>query len=247
MVLPFYTFVLFLFPILTIEGIIPKSPDIYAYTQLGFVYFTFSAALVSGLLGGDSLSQDSGRQGLFTLSQPIRRSTILLSRYLATFIASAIIMVFFYDVIGISFADYMYGQVVPTAGLITAMSLLFVASMVAFVVLFSSLFKNSNVSIIVAILLVWIVMPSLTSVMGFVHLEPWFLITYAGNVLQALAQKTYPPNVQTIPPNALGNGQPGLVVYNPTIAEATVIMAGYLLVSMLLAWIVYSRRELKET
>ena len=245
-VFPFYAFVSVLTPVLVIIGAIPGSPDVYAWYSLGFLYFTFSAALVVGLLGGDALSQDFGRQGLFTLSQPIRRSVILLARYTATFIASAIIMVGAYDLIGAAFAKYIYGQLVPSAGLIVAMSLLLTASMVAFVMLFSSLFKSPNISIIMAILFVWIVMPLISSILALVHVEPWFLLTYAGNVLQALAQKTYPPNVQTAQISP-GGGLPAVVVYNPTVLEATAIMIGYLIFSLLLGWIVYSRRELKET
>ena len=229
-----------------ITGTIPKSPDVYAWFQLGFLYFTTSAALVAGLLGGDALSQDFGRQGLFTLSQPIRRSEIMLARYAATFIASAMIIPGVYELIGFSFAKYIYGQLVPTAPLIVAMSLLLTAAVVAFVVLFSSLFKSPSISIIVAIIFVWIVMPLISSIMVLVHVEPWFLLTYAGNVLQALAQPTYPPNVQTVQISPQ-SGLPMVMVYNPTVLEATGIMIGYLVVSLLLAWIVYSRRELKET
>ena len=42
-------------------------------------------------------------------------------------------------------------------------------------------------------------------------------------------------------------GPPAVVVYKLSVLEATAIMIGYLVVSLLLAWIVYSRRELKET
>ena len=245
-VLPMYAFASVLSPVLVIVGTIPKPPDIYAWASLGLLYFTSSAALVVGLLGGDALSQDFGRQGLFTLSQPIRRSVILLARYTAVFIVSAIIMVGVYFLISAALAQYIYGQPVPSAALIVATSLLLTASMVAFAMLFSSLFKSPNISIIVAIIFVWIIMPLISSILSIVHVEPWLLLTYAGNVLQALAQKTYPPNVQTVQTGP-GSGLPTVTVYNPTVLEATAIMIGYLVVSLLLAWIVYSRRELKET
>lgn len=245
--LPFYVFISVFFPILVIAGIAPRSPDIYTYTQSGFVTFSFSAALVSGLLTGDALSKDFTRQGIFILSQPVRRSTILLTRYAAALVASSVILVFFYDLIGSSFAYYIYGQVVPMTWLIPTMSLLLVASMVAFVMLCSSVFKNSNVSITVAILSIWIVMPLTANAAELVHVEPWFLLTYAGNVLQALAQRVYPPAVQSIPIGGVGSGLPSEMVYNPAFWESAMIMIAYLLVSLLLAWIVYSRRELQET
>ncbi len=246
-ILPFYVFISVFFPILVIVGIAPRSPDIYTYTQSGFLTFSFSAALVSGLLAGDALSKDFTRQGIFILSQPVKRSTILLSRYAAALVASSVIMVFFYDLIGSSFAYYIYGQVVPTTWLIPTMSLMLVASMVAFVMLCSSVFKNSNVSITVAILSIWIVMPLTANATELVHLEPWFLLTYAGNVLQALAQKAYPPAVQSVPFGGVGSGFPSELLYNPTFWESVEIILAYLIVSLLLAWVVYSRRELQET
>ena len=247
MILPFYVFISVLFPTLVIAGIVPRSPDIFTYAQSGFLTFTFSAALVSGLLAGDALSQDFSRQGLFILSQPVKRSTILLSRYAAAFISAAIIMVCFYDLIGLSFAYYIYGDIIPTAGLIIITSLLYVASMVAFVMLFSSVFRNPNVSITVPILVIWIVMPLVTSVLGAIHIEPWFLLTYGGNVLQALAQMTYPPAYQSVPFGGVGSQTPSLEVYNPAYWESVAIMLAYLGVSLLLAWVAYSRRELRET
>jgi ABC-type transport system involved in multi-copper enzyme maturation permease subunit len=170
----------------------------------------------------------------------------MLARYAAAFTASAIIMVGVYDMIGAAGAGFIYGQLAPSAALIVAMSLLFTAAMVAFVVLFSSIFRSPNISIIVVIVFVWILMPLISSVLNVVSVEPWFLLTYAGNVLQALAQKTYPPNVQTVQISPAG-GLPSVTVYNPTVLEATGIMIGYLIISLLLAWFVYSRRELKET
>ncbi len=245
-VLPFYVFVSVLFPLLVIFGVAPRSPDIYTYTQSGFLTYSLTAALVSGLLAGDALSRDFTREGMFILSEPVKRSKILLSRYAAALAATSLIMVFFYDLIGLSFAYYIYGEVVPESWLIVVMSLLYVASMVAFVMISSSAFKNSNVSIVVAILSVWIVMPLITSVAGFVHVEPWFLLTYAGNVLQALAQRAYPPPVQSIPIGGVGNGLPSELFYNPAFWESVVIMLAYLVVSLSLAWLVYSRRELRE-
>jgi ABC-type transport system involved in multi-copper enzyme maturation permease subunit len=242
---PFFIIVLVVFPLLEITGIAPRSPDIYTYTQSGFVNYSFLAVLVSGMLAGDALSQDFRRQGLFILSQPIRRSTILLSRFVAAFLASCLILVLLYETLGPGFAYYMYGELVPNTWLIPPMSLLFVAATVAFVMFVSSAIRNSNASITVSILSVWVIMPLISSVAGAVRFEPWFLLTYAGNVLQALAQKTYPSSVQSIPFGGLGSGLPSVVVYNPGFWESTEIMLAYTCVSLLLAWFIYSRKEMK--
>jgi len=42
-----------------------------------------------------------------------------------------------------------------------------------------------------------------------------------------------------------GGSGPTLTIYTPTVPEGVAIMIGYLLVSLALAWFVYSRRELK--
>jgi ABC-2 type transport system permease protein len=252
-IVPIYLFLALIFPALVLAGVISNAPDVYAYTQLALGNFSFATALVAGLLAGDALSQDFSRQGLFTLTQPIRRSVIMLARFGSATIASVIVVVLAFLLPGFIFSEVFFQSIVPSTPEILGLSLVFIASMVAFVVLFSSLFKSPTISIVLALVLVWIVMPTISSLLPLVSIEPWFFISYAGGAIVDVAAKTYPQHVQRLSAGGFGpgggaGGGSGLTftTYNPTIPEALAIMLAYLLVSLALAWIVYSRRELKD-
>ena len=246
-IIPLYLLLFLIFPVLVYAGIVPQPADVYAWATQGFANFTFSFAWVAGLLAGDALSQDFSRQGLFTLTQPIRRSVIMLARYGSATLASIIVMVVAYVIPGQIFSELYYQSVDPQIGEVFLVSLLFIASIVAFVVLFSSLFKSSTISIVLSIVFISILMPTISMFLPFAGIEPWFFITYAGGVLGALSMKSYPPHVQQL--HVQGFGGPGtftITTYTPSVLEALAIIFAYLIVSLVLAWLVYSRREMKD-
>lgn len=252
-IIPIYLFLSLLFPALSIAGILVKPADVHTYAQQALGSFTFATALAAGLLAGDAISQDFSRQGLFTLTQPVRRSVVMLARYGSATAASALVVVVSFLLPGFVFSEYFYSELVPDTLGILGMSLVFIAAVVAFVILFSSLFKSPTVSIVVALVVVWIVMPTISGLLPLINgsIEPWFLLTYAGGAVSDLAQQVYPPHVARLRGGFGAGGDaggPGLTVttYNPTVEEALVIMVAYLAVSLLLGWLVYSRRELKD-
>lgn len=245
MVLPLYVTLVLVFPLLIAANVQQKPPDIYSYTSSGLGNFVFATVVVAALLAGDAISQDFSRQGYFTLTQPIRRSEIMLARTLSAFGFSLLTMLVWTGV-GIGSGLAFYGSSVPNTALITLFVILFIASVVSFVILLSSLFKSSMVSVIVSVLVVWLLMPILSGVFELVKIEPWPLITYAGSVVTDLAASSYPPHVQTLSVGTANSSIVSVTIYNPYIWEAAAIMVAYLVVSLALAWLVYSRREVRE-
>ena len=245
-IFPLYVALGLIFPVLYGANVLQKPPDINSYTTDALGELVFATVLLVGLLAGDAISQDFGRQGFFTLTQPVRRSEIMLARTLAAFAISAFAMVVW---IGISLVSgYMfYSAVVANTALILGLSLLLVGAVVSFVVLFSSLFRSPTVSVVISVLVVWFIMPIISGVLELVGVEPWFLITYAGSVVDNLAMSSYPAHIMTTSASG-GSGGPTITVtvYNPYIWEAAAIMVAYLVVSLVLAWLVYSRKELTE-
>ena len=245
-IFPIYIILGLIFPVLYGANVLQKPADVYSYTQGALGSFVFATVLLVAMLAGDAISQDFGRQGFFTLTQPLRRSEIMFARTLAAFAFSAL-SIFAWMGVGLLTGYAFYGTAVANWGLILAFSIFLVAAVVAFVVLFSSLFRSPTVSVVISILVVWLAMPIASGILELVNVEPWFLITYAGGVVTALAQQSYPVHSMVI--SATGGG-PGptisVAVFNPYVWEAAVIMAGYLVISLALAWFVYSRKELTE-
>lgn len=229
-------------PVLIAVGVVQKQPSVYEFTGSSLGSLTSAIVLACAILAGDAVSQDFSRQGLFTLTQPISRVRILLARYLAAFIASAGVFILSYYLVVVVAGYLFYGQFIPNILEVAAMGLLLTASMVAFVMLFSSLVKNPAVSILLAVIVVLLGMGIISGIAEVTNVEPWFILTYAGGAVSGLAQQTYPPHVQPL-------GVPGFNynLYTPYVSEAIEIMVAYLLISIALAYLVYSRRELRET
>jgi len=239
-ILPLFALLSALEPLLVLAGVVPKPPDVYAFTQGALAQFSEYVLLVCAVLAGDAISRDFSREGYFTLTQPVRRSEIMLARFLSAFTAALIVLLVIVG-IGVGFSEYMYSGVVPNIIQITLVGLLYAASLTAFVMMFSSLSKSAALSIVTAILVLIIAMPIVQSVVEFLSgVEPWFLITYASEVISNLAQQSYPPHLVTE-----RFGSRTIYLYSPGTLEGVAIMFGYLVVSGLVAWAVYSRKELK--
>lgn len=239
--LPLYILISMATPLLIAKGIVPKPADVYSFTTQTLGGVSDDVLLVAAVLVGDAISQDYSLQGYFTLTQPVSRLQLMLSRYISSFIGVCIIMVATFAV-GIGFSYYLYGSVVGDIGEILALTILFAASLTMFVMMFSSLFRTQSLSIVVSILAVVVAMPLIEGVVVFLsHVEPWFLITYAASAISDLAMKSYPAHYTLA---MLGTRK--LYSYQPTVPEASLIMLGYLIVAGVIAYAVYVRRELKN-
>lgn len=245
-IFPLYIVLALIFPILYGTNVLQKPPDIYSYTSSALGELVSATVLLVAMLAGDSISQDFGRQGFFTLTQPVRRSEIMLARTLAAFVF-AVFALFVWIGIGLITGYAFYSAAVTNVGLILALSLLFAGSVVSFVVLFSSLFRSPTVSVVISVLVVWLVMPVIEGVLDLAGVEPWFLLTYAGGVVDDLATNPYPAHVVSLPVSTSASGiSITVTTFTPYVWEAAVIMVAYLVVSLGLAWLVYSRKELTE-
>jgi len=235
-----YLLMVLLVPMLTLAGVIPKAPSVSDFLGTPFGFFAELATLGSALLAGDAISQDFSRQGLFTLSQPFGRGRVMVMRYLSALSVSAGLSLLYFVIAAITGYAY-FGALTPNYAEMVGLSLLYVAGLVAFVMLCSSVFKSSSISIVVSVLLVILAMPFATGILDLTSIEPWFFITYAGGAISDLAAQPYPPHLQTIPAGSIT-----VSIYTPTPTEAALIMVGYLLVSLGISYLIYSRRELRE-
>jgi ABC-type transport system involved in multi-copper enzyme maturation permease subunit len=120
------------------------------------------------------------------------------------------------------------------------LSLLFVASVAAVALLLGSFFRNGGVAMISTVLIIWIAMPVVQAVLESANVEPWFLLSYAGSILTAVVAPAYPPHLV-----GGGGGSSQIAIYTPYLWEGIVIMAGYLVLSLVIGTWIYNRREVK--
>jgi len=78
-----------------------------------------------------------------------------------------------------------------------------------------------------------------TGVLDVTNIEPWFILTYGGQVVTDILVVPYGAHKTVIPA-----GRISVTTYTPYVWEGLVIMVGYLVISLVVSIIIYNRREI---
>ncbi|MDG6994735.1 MAG: ABC transporter permease [Nitrososphaerota archaeon] len=226
----------------------------FGKTALSFYSSTwgFSATYIvifsAFFFGGDAISGEfQNKTGYFLVTNPVKRSSIYLGKWLAAFMASALVFVT-YSAIDIADTVYHFGvnSLAPQFGEAMIFSLFYVAAALGFTFFVSSLIKNSSVSVLVsAVLLIF----GFTVIEDFsyaiAHIEPWFLITYGAEIITNILSVPYPAHtVSVASTNAIEKaGGSSYIQYAATVPEGLLIFLVYFAATMIIGLILFNRRE----
>jgi len=238
--LPLAVIISFINTFLVDFHVVPKPPNAYLFTEANLGYSEILFILIASMFAGDLVSRDFSKEGLFILTQPFQREKIFGVKLLSSVLASTLVVLAY---LAGSFAStfILYRTIIPSWWEILGISVLGIVSLVSFVSLFSASVKSPTVSITISIFVLLIGFPLIQSILGYLNMEPFFLITYALEAITNLAEKTYPPHVvKTVGLNG------DSVSFNPTIPESVVIFMAYLIVGVVLCLLIYKRRQLAD-
>lgn len=204
---------------------------------------TFVVILSGVFFGGDAISGEfQNKTGYFTIPNPLRRSSIYVGKWLAAFIASSIILLIF-TAITVGNGAYYFGASIPYQfGESLLFSWLYLASVLGFTFLFSSLFKSSSYSILVTAILFLFAFTVIQSVVaGLAQIEPWFIITYGAGIIGNVLQSPYPQHevTQTLP----GPRHLTFTTFAVTIPEGIAILAAYFIITAVIGLLLFERKE----
>ena len=220
-------------------GVVPTPPTAAGFDTFYFAFVTDLVIILGAFLGGDAMATDfSLKTGSFVLSQPVKRVSILIGRYLGA-LAIGVAIVTLYYVLGSLGMLYLYRGAPVQVGESYLLSLVFVASAIALSFLFSSMFRNGSTALVTAIILMLLVFSIVTGVLDLTNIEPWFILTYGGQIVTDILVVPYGPHKTVI-----GNGRFSVTSYTPYVWEGLVIMVGYLVISLVVSIIIYNRREI---
>jgi len=199
--------------------------------------------IFSGIIfGGDAIAGEfQNKTGYFLMGLPIRRGSVYVGKFLAAYAAS-LVAVIFYLVILVANGEYYLGGGALSLPLFEsfAIALLYMLALLGAVFLFSSMFKNSLYAVlVVAVLFLFGFTIIEDLIAGLVKIEPWFIITYAQNVISYPFLASVPAHVVTTPGPRGGE----LTTYNPTYPQGLAIMAGYFLVTAVGGLLLFEREE----
>jgi len=200
--------------------------------------------IFSGIIfGGDAIAGEfQNKTGYFLMGLPVRRSSVYVGKFLAAALASIIAVLFYLGILLANGGYYLGGGAIPLALFASlAIALLYMLALLGAVFLFSSMFKNSLYAVLVVAVLFlfgFSIISALVSTL--VKIEPWFLITYAQNVISYPFLSTLPAHV-VVTTGPRGGG--GITTYNPTYAEGFAVMAGYFILTAIGGLFLFEREE----
>lgn len=199
---------------------------------------TFVMTIAGIVYGGDAIAGEfQNRTGYFLMGLPVRRAAVYAGKYLAAFAASVVAVVFYLLIIVGNGVYYLGGAAASDPGQLVAsfaLALLYLLALLGTVFLFSSMFKQSLYGVLVVAVLFlfgWTIIQA--EVVALAHTEPWFVISYAAQVI------SYP---LTGMPDHIERGPFG-TAYNPSLLEGIEIMIGYFVATALAGLALFEREQ----
>jgi len=202
----------------------------------GFVP-TLVVVFCSVFFGGDAIAGEfQNKTGYFLVGNPIRRSSIYVGKWIASLIASLIIMGI-YTAITVGNGLYYLGSTIPIQfAEAIGFSIIYLIAALGFTFLFSSVFKSGAYSIVVTFILLLFGFTLIDSIVSaFTSIEPWFSVTYAAEIITNVFTVPYPTHSTTF------RGAP--TGFTPTIPEGLAIMLVYFIFTSILGLVLFERKE----
>jgi len=182
----------------------------------------------------------------FIVFPKINKYKLIIGKYLANYTLAVGITAIFYF-IAILAGFYYYGGPLPFTLLYSfAMALLYIFSVSCVVVLFSSILKTVNITIVTTVLVLLIGLSVITQLLTLLasDLEPLYSLQYAGNLMGSILYEDFPTTVEERY-TEMGFGMMAMRTWKtPTIFAGVMVMLIYAGVSFTLAAIIFKRKQL---
>jgi ABC-2 type transport system permease protein len=204
-------------------------------------YVTILIVIGATLFAGDAIvSEFQGRTGYLLFPKPVKRSVLLAGKFIASAGAMFLVLMAYYLVallLGLAITGGF--STLGVESLLLAMLYSLAALAVGYLI--SSVMKGATGALILTFALFLFILTILMGVLTVGGVEPWFLVNFAGGVVGYITQVPYPTS---------GVGDPGvgpqlsMNQYIPDIGVSVAVMLTYLVVSLVLAYFFFKRREM---
>ena len=205
----------------------------------GWLGFTIAYIIIlpAVFFGSDAISSEFQNKTAYSMiGNPILRSSMYIGKVVAAFVAS-LCMIAIFEFITLGNGLYYFGFSVPVQFWESfVLAVLMMAASVGIAFLLSTLFKNAAISVLFSAATLLFGFSLVERLLERLHAgETWYILSYAGQSVVNVFSIPYPPHVLT-------NGTE--TTYFVTIPESIAIMAGYLVVSLLIGYLIFKRRDL---
>jgi len=210
----------------------------FAASNLGFVNLLI--ILSGAIFAGDSISGEfENKTGLLLFSTPQRKSSIFIGKYIASLIATWLIVSLYY-LITIMETASIYGGSGISVEIAQSflLALLYSTSIVSIVFFFSSIMKKTITSTLIGFFLLLMILPIITAVFTVAEVDPWFIITHnEGLVTDVLG---------TVNQGGFGPGQGfNFTIFKPDLWSGIGVMSAYTVIFFLSGIVMADRRKME--
>ncbi len=159
------------------------SPETFFGWVLSDSLFGMYLVFTVCILAGDSVASEFEHKTCFiTFTNPIKRSTRLLGKYLACVAVVAGALLVYYSVSSVV-AYSMFGVFLPQVVVSYFYSIIFGAAALGVVFLFSSAMRGSASATVSPIFLLALAFPVISLLLQMWGFEPWFVLNYAAGIV----------------------------------------------------------------
>lgn len=229
--------VLILFPVL-MDGY-PKNVMIMAIMlTIGPAFATFGAIFFAG----DAIAGEfENKTGYILFTNPVRRTTLIMGKYLACYAAVILLVIFGYVIVSISLL-VIYGNVPFETLKSFGLCLLYVGGVLSVTFFFSSVSKGAMGATVITLVFIMVIFGILESVLMMADKPVWYLLSTAGDSMmyvyggfELLLEGIVPSGSTGMMPFAFETPDIGLCAYS---------MVGYIIVGFVLSVWISKRRQL---
>jgi len=205
----------------------------------GFLEFANLLVIISGaFFAGDAIASEyEHKTGFIVFSNPLKRFSLVLGKFVAAFI-SASLTVGLYYLVGIIALQGIYSTFLSEMIVSFAYAILFLCSVLGLTFLFSTILKGSMGATLLAFFTLFMIMPIVSQVITLTGNEPWYLSTYAS----AMTTQVVNPQQDTVmefPGSPLK-----IYVFYPKFPVSLIVMLVYFVVTLALSLVLVKRKEM---
>jgi len=202
--------------------------------ELMLFYISFSTILIIlavTLFAADSIASEyEYRTGLLLFPRPMKRESMFIGKFVASYLVSAaMILLFYISVFIISYA--VTGEVISEGFTSLGMALLYILAATGFGFMLSAFMARGNTAAIMLFATLLLIFPIIDSVFMFAAIEPVFSLSYSGDaVYNAVAGLTTQDSM-------------GFTIYYAQLSTAVPVLVAWTVLTAAIAVLKFKRRE----
>ena len=239
--------------VILIAGLIIVIPSILSYKGLddpnnyfdNYAQFASILALICAtFFGADAIvSEYQNRTGYVIFPTPVRRETLFMGKFVASFTAGLIAIGLYY-LIGSAATVASTGKLSWSIAFSFFLAALYMWALLSVAFLISSLMIGASASNVLVFVLFLMIFPIVGSMASLAGVEPTPLPTYAGNTITDILKDPYPIDTKQVIQMGRNNTTMTLWSFHPTLVEGVGVLAAYGIASMAISVFVFRKREM---